>query len=207
MSASMNYSKRWPMFHINAQDVNFVVNKQDRLAVTSATIGTKTVTRVFNIVNDTWKYLEIDHKKIYFHPFFIILYPFEIKNSQEMLLQWVKYTVNFGDKYFKAEFTSFTLVQLLHHYLIFKNTNNDTVKMVDLNTVQEIVRINYQKVHISITSNDAYVMKFIVKSTNNVESEFLVLSDTVIKSPSHAKITELTEDQYNTMKREKLFKQ
>ena len=204
MSASMNFSSYWQHVKIADQSgMDYVKQRQNRLAVSYAIIGGKSIPRVSNIVLDKQEYYEFNHKKILCQPFMILNYPPKMKNSQEMLLYWVNYTTKIGDTGFRKKFDQYPFVQLIHHYLVFKDTV--TVKVLDLNATNEIVRINYGKAY--IFGKDSYVMKFIATFANNVDSEFLVVSDTVIKSPSHAKITELTDEQYNTMKREKLFKQ
>ena len=126
------------------------------------------------------------------------------KSPQEILLFWLNYKpIISEDKVFMITFNHYTSVKLMQNYLVFKYDNG--VKIFDLNMINEIVHINYgKKTH---KGNVYYVIRFIMTSTNDEESIVDVVSDTVIKIPSHAKITELTEDQHKAMKRAKLFKQ
>lgn len=202
MSATMNFSRTWNRHFVDNSSLPWLNTKQNRLTVSYASIGGNSIPRVSNIVLLKEFGFEINDKKIKYQLFAILTYPPEIKNSQEMLLYWIQYTPKIGETFFETEVVFYAVVALMRHYLVFKNS--ETVRVLDLNTTNEVVCIKYGKVK---SLKIKYMMKFVATSANNVESEFVVVSDSVIKSPSHTKITELTEEQYLAMKREKLFKQ
>jgi len=202
MSATMNYSSKCTPIVLDQQLKDTVNKMQNRLAVSYGSLGGKSIPRVLNIVLWGTVQHELNGKNIVCQKIFLIYYPPEIKNSQEMLSYWVEYTSKIGDPAFLKEPAQYLHVELTRHYLVFKSKTD--VQVLDLNTTNEVMRINYGQAQFK--KADSYVMKFIATSANNVESEFLVVSDNVIKSPSHSKITELTEDQYLAIQRDKLFK-
>ena len=194
---TMIFSKVWVPINLDA--ATFSSLKFDRLVVNHVTIGANNLAWISGLsLSQVTTQLKKECQETIIH-----YYRPEIRTPQEILLFWVLYAPQSSGKIFYGSGNDYTSIQLVQHFLVFK-TKILNVKMVDLNTTKEIVRINFGK--LSFPAGDKYVMKFMVTSTNNVESEVLIASDTVIKSPSHAKITEYTEEQYNAMRREKLFK-
>jgi len=206
--STMHSSKMWNRLVVNNGNLNAINSRLSLISVNRVAIGTNILTGLSIVFINQVDSFKIDDKATTYTNIGIFQYPPENKNAQELLLYWVHYQCQIGEQIFIARFTYFSTLKLQQHYLVF--TDSSEVKVVDLNSVKEIVRINFGKVKFQTTTTSSiqnkYVMKFIVTSDKHEESEVLIASDTAIKSPSHAKITELTEDQYLTMQREKLFK-
>jgi hypothetical protein len=199
MSATMIFSKIWVQV-TSTPAVLLKLKKSDRLIINHVIIGSNKFTWASSLSLEDVK-TTFDKKKQYQELCLFYSQP-EIRNPQEILLLWVQYTRKITDKIFYGAANEYELVQLVQHFIVFKTTIN--VKIVDLNNTKEIVRINFGKV--TTKTFNKYIMKFMITSGTNEQSEVSVVSDTAIKSPSHAKITELTEEQYNKMMRDKIFK-
>jgi len=195
----MIFSKLWVPLKFSYAEL-LTMKKPDRLIINHVIIGSNKFTWASSLALEDVK-KSFDNKKKYQELSLFYSKP-EIINPQEILLLWVHYTRKITDKFFYGANSEYDLVQLLQHFIVFKTAKS--VQIVDLNNTKEIVRINLGKV--PTISGNKYMMKFMITSGTNEQSEVSVVSDTTIKSPSHAKITELTEEQYLTMQRINLFK-
>ena len=205
--STKRFSKIWEPHVVDNTSLTGINLHLLLMSVNHVTIGSNTRPQVSVVFANKSIVITIDKKNIECFRTGILYYPLEIKNAQELLLNWVQYQCKIDEKFYADEFAPFSTVKLMQEYLVFKSSAGFG-KVVNLNSVKEIVRINFGEVNVTKPSGSSnkYVMKFIVTSTNNVESEVLIVSDTAIKSPSHAKITELTEEQYNKIARDKIFK-
>ena len=207
--STKRFSKIWQLVFVDNTNLIGINSQLLLMSVNHVTIGSNTRPQVSVVFENGPGSFIIDKKTIQISRTGILYYPPETKNAQELLLHWVQYQCKIDEKFYVDGFFDFSTVKIVQHYLVFKGENTLSYgKVVNLNSVKEIVRINLGKVYFAtgLGHFDKYAMKFMVTSTNNVESEVLITSDTAIKSPSHPKITEYTEEQYNKMKRDKMFK-